>query len=167
MASYLPYPVTLRDGQHTCGQGDHREKWWLQSLGSTSRRHSRLAAPPSLSLTAVANLPSEKAYLNKPLSFILYKPHCIIRLLKIRSLSRSEATELQASRVSRALSMELTSGARSHEPPLLQGDWRLTQLLGLSNRPTLAPSTHPAPTHLVSTLAHCHLPASSSSIPAY
>lgn len=72
-------------------------------------------APPAhalpSTLTAVANLPLEKA-LSKPLSFILYKPHHIIRLLKICSSSRSEAIGLQASPISRAVSMELISRSK-------------------------------------------------------
>lgn len=119
--------------------------------------------------------------LSKPLSFIPYKPHHIIRLLKICSSSGSEATGLQASPISQAISMELTPGAKSHEPPQLQLDLSFTplrsaQLLGLSEWPRASSGDcHPSPstkrTHTFRThppgppLSHSHLPAAAPAYP--
>lgn len=114
------------------------ETWWLQSLWSTSRGHPRPTALPS-TLNSCCQFALRKG-LSKPLPFIPYKPHRIIRLLKICPSSGSEAIGLQASPISRAVSEELTPGAKSDEPPLCQLDLRFTQLssaqlLGLSTWP--------------------------------
>lgn len=140
-----------------CGLSVHRGK----VVAAVTLVHLQ-GAPSAHSTAQHANSCCQLALrkgLSQPLSFIPYKPHHIIRLLKICSSSGSEATGLQASPISQAISMELTPGAKSHEPPLLQLDLSFTplrsaQLLGLSEWPraswgTVTPPQAPS--------AHIHL----------